>query len=238
MSEAGGVRGRLHMVNRILSTINILAMGGGLAWTLYIVLPMQALHEKAGGELTYFGRVAYASPWLFWVIMAALTMFLIVAKDRRCSARVALVLNLVALPGIALGILLLTIVLFTESFYIGAGTWDDDPRNWYRAFQEEQPPEITVCHSRYWGSAHWTEEHIYHFEIQAPPEWTAQFLSDNRAETTTSNWRFENNTSLPWFLPGPAEDYNVWCCTVRESRGVRVYVNKRTGRIYLYHYIV
>jgi len=30
-----------------------------------------------------------------------------------------------------------------------AGTWEDDPKNWYRAFNEEQPAQVKVIHSKY-----------------------------------------------------------------------------------------
>ena len=51
-----------------------------------------------------------------------------------------------------------------------AGTWEDDPKNWYRAFNEEQPAEVKVVHSKYWRSDHFTLEFTYYFEVQATPE--------------------------------------------------------------------
>src|SRR4026208_128179 len=57
-----------------------------------------------------------------------------------------------------------------------AGTWEDDPQNWYRAFKEQQPAEVKVVHSKYWRSDHFTVEFIYYFEVEATPEWNDAFL--------------------------------------------------------------
>ena len=49
--------------------------------------------------------------------------------------------------------------------YFMAGTWEDDPGNWGRAFESTKPPDVAVVHSKYWRSAHWTYEFEYFFEI-------------------------------------------------------------------------
>jgi hypothetical protein len=63
-----------------------------------------------------------------------------------------------------------------------AGTWEDDPKNWYRAFHEEQPSEVKVVHSKYWRSDHFTVEFIYYFEVEATPKWRDNFLAKHNLQ--------------------------------------------------------
>jgi hypothetical protein len=47
--------------------------------------------------------------------------------------------------------------------YFASGTWNDDPRNWSRAFDTVKPPEVVVVHSTYSRFPHWTYEYEYYF---------------------------------------------------------------------------
>ena len=62
-----------------------------------------------------------------------------------------------------------------------AGTWEDDPKNWYRAFNEEQPSDLKIVHSKYWRSNHFTYEFVYYFEVEATPAWRDAFLKKRNA---------------------------------------------------------
>ncbi len=57
-----------------------------------------------------------------------------------------------------------------------AGLWEDDSKNWSRAFHGDPPAGLTVVHSKYWESDHFTHKYIYFFEVKAPPEWQESFL--------------------------------------------------------------
>ena len=46
-------------------------------------------------------------------------------------------------------------------------TWQDDKQNWKRAFQQEQPKDVTVVHSWYCLTPHFTHESQYFFELAA-----------------------------------------------------------------------
>ena len=118
-----------------------------------------------------------------------------------------------------------------------AGTWEDDPKNWYRAFNEEQPAQVKVVHSKYWRSNHFTYEFIYYFEVQATPEWRDAFLrKKNLALVSPSSARsFRTNNHSDdtpnWFAPDPVDIYDVW-----DKAGYfgSVWINKTNGHIFFY----
>lgn len=48
-----------------------------------------------------------------------------------------------------------------------SGSWEDDPKNWNRAFGEKAPDTIVVCRSHYERSPHpFFKEFAYFFEIE------------------------------------------------------------------------
>ena len=61
-----------------------------------------------------------------------------------------------------------------------SGTWDDDPKNWGRAFRSTKPPDVRVIHSRYWRSAHWSYEFQYFFEIAPNAGLKQQLFAANK----------------------------------------------------------
>jgi hypothetical protein len=46
--------------------------------------------------------------------------------------------------------------------YFQAGSWEDDPENWYRAFGVAKPDEVDLIHSLYTRYPHWTHEHSFY----------------------------------------------------------------------------
>src|SRR5438105_11071242 len=80
-----------------------------------------------------------------------------------------------------------------------AGTWEDDPKNWYRAFNEEQPAQVKVVHSKYWRSNHFTYEFIYYFEVEATPEWKDKFVAKHNLKqvspATARSFRTNNSAN-------------------------------------------
>src|SRR5882757_5268739 len=81
-----------------------------------------------------------------------------------------------------------------------AGTWEDDPKNWYRAFNEAQPSDVKVVHSKYWRSNHFTYEFVYYFEVEATPAWREAFLRKRNAElvsaSAAASYRSNNHDPL------------------------------------------
>jgi hypothetical protein len=118
-----------------------------------------------------------------------------------------------------------------------AGTWEDDPKNWRRAFNEEPPAGVNVVHSKYWRSDHFTYEYIYYFEVEATPEWRANFLKQRQFElvAATNAWRFGesdlSDRNPGWFAPGPVEKYEVWD---KPQYHGSVWIDKTNGHMFFY----
>ena len=132
------------------------------------------------------------------------------------------------------------ILAFGAMQYAGkeqAGTWDDDPQNWQRAFGEAQPAGVTVIRSRFWKSDHFPEEFIYYFEIAATPEWKASYLKSHALVTvpaaTASSFRQSTGTpnTPDWFAPEPVERYETW--DVPGYSG-SLWIDRASGHIYLF----
>ncbi len=106
-------------------------------------------------------------------------------------------------------------VLQTACGYFASGTWEDDPRNWRRAFQSTKPPDVIVLHSKYWRSPHFTYEFQYFFEIVQNGNLKSQLFTQNklhRIEGEQAAKAKENHFSeIPsWFTPKSVGDYEVW----------------------------
>lgn len=119
-----------------------------------------------------------------------------------------------------------------------AVTWEDDPKNWYRAFHENPPPGVKVVHSKYWRSNHFTYEYAYHFEVQATPEWKDTFLKSRGVERVASSRipivpATTRTNAIPWFRPGPIENYEIW--DIPGHPGLThysIWIDKATGHIF------
>ena len=133
-------------------------------------------------------------------------------------------------------VILLAPLLLAGCGYVMSGTWDDDAGNWKRAFGSIKPDDVTVVHSKYWKSNHFTEEHMYYFEIEAAPEWRDIFLKQRGfaevSPTSARSFRMNNHDDgVPdWFAPDPVGLYDVW-----DNAGFgSVWINKTTGHIFFY----
>jgi hypothetical protein len=126
--------------------------------------------------------------------------------------------------------------LQTDSL-LHAGTWEDDPTNWYRAFNEEPPGGVKVIHSKYWRSRHFTYEYAYYFEVSPTAEWKEAFLKKHSLERVSpangSAIRGNHYSDLTpdWFVPGPSENYEIW-----DKHGYRgsVWIDKTNGHIFFF----
>ena len=120
---------------------------------------------------------------------------------------------------------------------LNAGTWEDDPKNWSRAFNRPQPAEVKVIHSKYWKSNHFTHEFAYFFEVQVSPEWKDAFLKNLNVEPVPASQARSFRTNMhsdltpSWFAPDPVENYEVWD---KPGRFGTVWINKTNGNIFFY----
>jgi hypothetical protein len=90
-----------------------------------------------------------------------------------------------------------------------AGTWEDDPKNWFRAFNEQTPPDVQVLHSKYWKSDHFTYEYIYFFEISATPGWKETFLKNRNLELVSPSKARDYRPTQPIsFRTGSCQDHS------------------------------
>ena len=86
-----------------------------------------------------------------------------------------------------IGVLLISLGLVACG-YFQAGTWEDDPKNWYRAFGEKLPPEVELAHSLYTRMPHFTHEHIFYLEFKADREFMSRMIARyNLIEHKTSD---------------------------------------------------
>jgi hypothetical protein len=118
-----------------------------------------------------------------------------------------------------------------------AGTWEDDLKNWQRAFNEEQPSGVKVAHSKYWRSDHFTLEFIYYFEVEATPEWRDNFLKKRNLKLVSPSMarsfraNIHSDDTPNWFAPDPVDGYEVWDMVGYSGS---VWINKTNGHIFFY----
>ncbi len=126
--------------------------------------------------------------------------------------------------------------IMSEPGTSSAGTWENDAQNWQRAFKTNAAPEVTVIHSKYWKSDHFTEEFIWFFEINATPAWREEFLQSRGLKllSTSESRTFRDNHKSAitpvWFAPDPVELYDVWGASQRGS----VWINKTNGHLHFF----
>ena len=88
---------------------------------------------------------------------------------------------------IAITIALGVVVALTGCGYFTAGEWDDDPKNWGRAFRSEKPAEVVVVHSRFVQTPHWSYEFAYFFEIEPDAALREQLFAENELTRLTGD---------------------------------------------------
>lgn len=118
---------------------------------------------------------------------------------------------------------------------LDAGTWKDDPGNWRRAFGEDPTQDVSVVHSYYWGSDHFTHECIYFFEVKAEPAWREAFIrTRNCVPVASSNaccFDVHYEGTPDWFVPKPVQQYEVWD---RPGHHGSLWLNRTNGHFFFY----
>ena len=134
-------------------------------------------------------------------------------------------------------------LLFSGCGYFLAGEWEDDPDNWRRAFQSEQPPDVSVVHSWYWRSPHWSDEFQYFFEVVLTAELEEQLFTENRLrqlvgeEAAAAKGRYFVQPPA-WFAPKSVSEYEVWVFADEPRRNFTVFIDKASGNLFLTDYQV
>jgi hypothetical protein len=121
--------------------------------------------------------------------------------------------------------------------YFQAGTWEDDPDNWSRAFNSTKPADVIVVHSQYWRSPHWSYECEYFFQLAPNTALMEQIFAPNDLVRITGDDAArakENHVGEPpaWFAPKSAAEYDMWVETERAGN-FTVLIDKRSGDMFL-----
>lgn len=118
-----------------------------------------------------------------------------------------------------------------------SGQWADDPGNYKRAWGSAAPPQVTVVHSFYWRSPHFTREEVYYFEFAANKEIQVGFVTSNALTPfdPSSPAEAPNTYCLTrprWFAPKGASAYEGW----RSGPGGRALLlrDRETGALFVY----
>jgi hypothetical protein len=121
--------------------------------------------------------------------------------------------------------------------YVMSGQWEDDPKNWRRAFGSTKPDDVVVIHSKYWRSPHWTVEFGYCFKIQAHAGLRHQLFTKNRLERIddADAARARSTCGPPsWFAPDPIEKYEAWTyLDPPADNNFIVLIDKKSGTMFL-----
>jgi hypothetical protein len=119
------------------------------------------------------------------------------------------------------------------------GTYVDDKRNFERSFGSKCPAGLRVMHSIFIQTPHFTEEHMYYFDLtpvsnSVMPQW----LTNAPGIVQTTNglegipWPFAPRKDHPkWFAPESSTNYDIWYHT---NTSYVVLRNKRAGEIFVY----
>lgn len=135
------------------------------------------------------------------------------------------------------------ILLSSGCGYVMSGTWDDNPKNWGRAFHSTKPPEVVVVHSRYWRSPHWSYEFQYFFEIAPNADLKKQLFTANRLRQLTGKDAAEARARVfgdapAWFAPKSLASYEVWVFADDPGRNFKLLIDKESGYIFMNDYQV
>ena len=127
--------------------------------------------------------------------------------------------------------------------FFSSGTWEDDPGNWKRAFRSRKPDDVVVVHSKYWRSPHWTYEFEYFFQIEHNDKVKKQLFEQNevvrlQGEEAEEAKKHFFDEPPKWFAPKAIQEYEVWVFRDEPDRNFKVFVDKKTGCLFLTDYSV
>ena len=128
--------------------------------------------------------------------------------------------------------------------YLVSGTWEDDPKNWQRAFHTQKPDNVVVLHSKYYRSPHFTYEFQYFFEIEQNDLLEEQLFTQNElVKIEDEEHAKEEATSgvlvnaPEWFVPKKLRQYDMWRFKDEPQRNFRVFIDRQTGNLFLTDYL-
>ena len=122
--------------------------------------------------------------------------------------------------------------------YVMSGQWEDDESNWSKAFRSTKPPDVVVVHSLYWRNPHWSYEAGYLFEIEPNEALRKQLFAENQLRQVQPSEikNHERPCFRPcpkWFAPKLNEAYEVWRYADDERSNFRVFIDLKTGQLFV-----
>ena len=132
-------------------------------------------------------------------------------------------------------------VILAASLLVGcheSGTWKDDARNWKRVFRAPKPDDITVVHSWFWRSPHFTYEYEYYIQIQKHADLQKRLLTMNPMKQLTLEKDMQEATVWSqhrptWFVPKPVAQYELWVYSNAPNSAFRLLIDRETGALFL-----
>ncbi|MES0491020.1 MAG: hypothetical protein ABUK01_13565 [Leptospirales bacterium] len=130
-------------------------------------------------------------------------------------------------------------ISFSGCGYFLAGTWEDDPDNWERAFGSEKPTFVSIIHSKYWRSPHFTYEFQYFFSFKKNQQFLDVLIRNDliqvygkRASEAKKDTRHE---APEWFAPKAANMYRVYILKDADVNWIQyiILIDKNTGTIFM-----
>jgi len=122
--------------------------------------------------------------------------------------------------------------------YFSSGTWEDEDKNWERAYNQKLPKTINLVHSWYWRSPHWSLEQAFFFEIEFNEDVKNQFLKYSDIVSIDSSGYSKLmifNGKPAWFIPKSFQHYNIWKSNIEFDKFI-LFIDKKTKHIYWTEY--
>jgi hypothetical protein len=146
-----------------------------------------------------------------------------------------------AVPGFRLMIMRGTLLTLAALLLIGcheSGTWNDDGGNWKRIFRVNKPADITVVHSWFWRSPHFTYEYEYYIQVQKHADLQKRLLTMNPMKQLTEEGELQKAAAWSqnrptWFIPKPITNYQVWVYSNAPNSDFRLLLDRETGDLFL-----
>jgi hypothetical protein len=134
-------------------------------------------------------------------------------------------------------------VLLTTMACHRSGTWNNDPRNWERAFRSTKPADVVVEHSQFWRSPHFTHEYQYFFHIRRNNDLRTQLFEANRlrkieGDERDSLFRDYFGDKPSWFIPKASDSYDVWVYELPGDGHFRIFIDRVSRDLFLTDYQV
>jgi hypothetical protein len=135
------------------------------------------------------------------------------------------------------------LLLILPACNFSSGRWEDDPKNFARAFRGNiKPPNLKILHSRYMRTPHFTYEFEYFFVAEYNKEMMDGFIASGQMKlyepSDAASFRLDQHCEEKpiWFRPKPLEDYEVWIFKDEPRQHFRLFMDKKTKELHYTDY--